>query len=159
MYDKKSDEEESSSNDYTGYSDNTCFSISKLWIEKSKLINTDYSVTDWMVCVIPQIRDNVFKRKKKNSMNQVKKIIKTLYDRSSENHFHENLDAFWTEYKTFNHKNDPFESDEVIWSSKYIRDGNSHLWHQKYSLPSTIFFGFAACRVTSNFLRIGSVDR
>ena len=56
MYDDKSDEEESSSNDYTEYSDNISFDISKLWIKIDKHINTDYYVTGWMLCVIPIIR-------------------------------------------------------------------------------------------------------
>ena len=43
--------------------------------------------------------------------------------------------------------------------SKDISDGNSHLWHQKYSLPFTKVFGFVACRVTSKVLGIGSAER
>ena len=34
MYDGESDEEDSSSNNYTDYSENICFVISKLWIDK-----------------------------------------------------------------------------------------------------------------------------
>ena len=40
-----------------------------------------------------------------------------------------------------------------------IRDGNSHLWHQKYWLPFTKFLGFVACRVTSKVLGIGAAER
>ena len=28
-----------------------------------------------------------------------------------------------------------FDGDEFIWKRKDIRDGNSHLWNQKYPLP------------------------
>ena len=38
MLDGKSDVEESSSNDYTEYSENICFVISKLWIQREKII-------------------------------------------------------------------------------------------------------------------------
>ena len=48
----------------------------------------------------------------------------------------------------FNRINDPFDSNDFIWNSKDITDGNSHLWHHKYSLPSTKVLGFVACRVT-----------
>ena len=65
---------------------------------------------------------------------------------------------FWRKYKDFNHKNDSFDSNEFIWNSKDISDGNSHLWHQKYSLPSTGVLGFLACRVTSKVLGIGSAE-
>ena len=37
---------------------------------------------------------------------------------------------------------------------KDIRDGNSNLWHQKYSPPWTKVLGFVACRVTSQVLVI-----
>ena len=71
---------------------------------------------------------------------------------------HETLFTFWTENKNFNHKNDPFDSNEFIWNSKYIRDGNSHLWYQKYSLSSTKFLGFVACRVTTKILGTGYAE-
>ena len=54
MSDDESDEEESISNDI-------CFFISSLWNERGKHINTDYAVTGWMLCVIPHIREDVFK--------------------------------------------------------------------------------------------------
>ena len=60
MSDDKSDEDESSSNDYTDYSDDILFVISKLWIEREKRINTDYAVTGWTVYVIPHIREKFF---------------------------------------------------------------------------------------------------
>ena len=61
MSDDESDEEDSLSNYYTEYSDHICFVISKLWIEIEKHVNTDYAVTGWILCVIPHIREDVFK--------------------------------------------------------------------------------------------------
>ena len=75
------------------------------------------------------------------------------------NIFHETLDMFWSKYKKFNHKNDNFDSNEFIWSSKDIYDGNSHLWHQKYSLPSTKVLGVVAFRLTSKILGMGYAER
>ena len=69
------------------------------------------------------------------------------------------LDTLWNEYTLFNHKNDPFDSNDFIWKIKDIRDGNSHLWHQKYSLPCTKVIGFFSCRFTSKFLGIGAAER
>ena len=54
----------------------------------------------------------------------------------------------WAECTDFDNKNGSFDEDECIWKIKNIRDGNSHLWHQKYSLPFTKVLGFNACRVT-----------
>ena len=38
---------------------------------------------------------------------------------------------------------------------KDIRDGDSNLWHQKYSLSCTKVIGFVSCRVKSKVLGIG----
>ena len=45
----ESDEEDSSSKYYTGYSENICYVLPQLWIEREEHINTDYSVTGWML--------------------------------------------------------------------------------------------------------------
>ena len=137
MYDDKSDEEEPSYNDYTIYIDNICFFVSKLWFEIQKHINADYAVTGWMLCVIPHIRKDVFKSSNINHMIQVNTVIKNLFAGQSEKQLNETLDTFWIEYIKSNHNNDPFDSDEFIWIIKDISDGNSHLWHQKESLPYT----------------------
>ena len=62
MSDDESYEEMLSSNDYIDYSENLYSFISKLWIEIDKHINTDYAVNGWMLCVIPHILENVFKK-------------------------------------------------------------------------------------------------
>ena len=69
------------------------------------------------------------------------------------------LDMFWTEYTDFYNMIGLFDADEFIWKSKDISDGNSHLWHQKYSLPFNKVLDFFACRVTSKVLGIGSAER
>ena len=68
-------------------------------------------------------------------------------------------DLFWTEYTDFDNKIGSFDADEVIWKIKDIIDGNSNLWHQKYSLPFTKVIGFVACRVTSKVIGIGVEER
>ena len=82
-----------------------------------------------------------------------------LFSGSSEEEMNVTLYMFWTEYTDFDNKIGSFHADEFIWKSKDISDGNSHLWHQKYSLPFTKAIGFFACRVTSKFLGIGAAER
>ena len=77
--DDKSDEEESISKYCTLYSDHICFVISILWNRREKHINTDYSVTGWMLCVIPHIREDVFKNAKNNHHTQVNTVIKSFF--------------------------------------------------------------------------------
>ena len=82
-------------------------------------------------------------------MIQMNNVIKNLFGGSSKKELHETLITFWSEYKKLNNYNDTFDSNELIWSSKDIRNVNSHLWNQKYYLLSTKVLGFVACRVTS----------
>ena len=112
-----------------------------------------------MLCVIPSIREYVFKILNGKHQFQVENVIKTLCVVSTDKELNETLDTFWSEYTKSNHKNDPFDSNESIWNSRYISDGNSHMWHQKYSLPSTKVLGVVSCRVTSKVFGIWSVDR
>ena len=71
-------------------------------------------------------------------------VIKSFFDGSTDKELHETIDTFWSAYTNFNHKNDPFDSNEFIWNSKDISDVNIHPWHQKYSLPPTKVLGFVA---------------
>ena len=79
------------------YSENICFVVSSLCNVRDKHANTDYTVTGWMLCVIPQIRENVFKNAKINIIfrwimlsklclpNQMKKSYTELWIRSGAN--------------------------------------------------------------------------
>ena len=71
-------------------------------------------------------------------------VIKSLFAVSPEKQLHETIDKFWSEYTNLNNNNDTFDSNEFIWNSKYICDGNIHLWNQKQSLPSTKVIDFVA---------------
>ena len=115
--------------------------ISKFRIKIEKYINTDYAVTAWMLCVIPHIKEDVFKNSNRNNMIKDNTIIKTLFSGSPDKELYETLDTFWSEYTKFNHKNDPFDSNEILSGSKDICDRNSYLWYHQYSLTSTKLLG------------------
>ena len=85
----------------------------------------------WVLCVIPHIREDVFKNAQIKHHIQGNTVIKSLFSGSTEIELHGTLDTFWIKYTLFNHKNDPFDRNDFICNSKYIADGNSHLWHQK----------------------------
>ena len=101
-----------------------------------------------MLYVIPNIKGGVVQNTQNNHHIQVNTVIKSLFSGSTEKELHGILDTFWRESKYFNHKNDTFDGNEFIWNSKDISYGKTHLWHTKYSLPSTKALGFIACRVT-----------
>ena len=76
----------------------------------------------------------------------------------SEDEFHFNLEYFWTDYTDFDDKNGSFDGDEFICKRKHIGDGNSHVWHHKYSLPFTKVICFVPCRFTSKVIGIGASE-
>ena len=59
-----------------------------------KHINTDYAVTSWMLCIIPHIREDLFKNAQNNHHIQVNTVIKSLFAGSTEKELHETLDTF-----------------------------------------------------------------
>ena len=81
-----------------------------MWNRRDKHIDTDYSVTGWMLCVIPHIREDVFKNEQNKHHIQVNTVIKSLFYGSTEKELHEALDTFWKKYTKFNNNNDIFDS-------------------------------------------------
>ena len=86
-------------------------------------------------------------------------FISSFFAGSTETELHETLFTLWSEHTHFNQNNYLFDSNEFIWNSKDISDGNSHIWNHKYSLASIKALGFVACRVTSNIVGIGYAER
>ena len=101
-----------------------------MWNEREKHINTDYAVTGWVLCVIPHIGEDVFKNAQNNHHIQVNTLIKSFFAGSIEKESHETIDTLRNKYTKFSHKNYYFDSIEFIWKSKYISDGNIHIWHK-----------------------------
>ena len=112
-----------------------------------------------MLCVIPHICKDAKDNSDSDHRKQVNNVIKTLFSGASDEEMAATLDLFWTEYTAFDNIIGSFDADEFIRKRKYIRDGNSHLWHQKYLLPFTKVLGFVACRFTSKVLGIGASER
>ena len=99
-------------------------------MQKRKLhINTDFAVTGWMLCIITHIIKDAKYHSYSDNKKQVKNVIKTLFHRLSEEEIVVTQDIFLTGYTDFDRKNVLFDGDELIRKSKYIIDGNSHLWH------------------------------
>jgi hypothetical protein len=68
------------------------------------------------------------------------------------------IDTFWNEYKSFQQCTHPF-AEPSRWATVDVTQGNSFLWHEKYSLPYTIVLGYVGCRVTSKLCGIGPAER
>ena len=75
---------------------NICLVISKLWNKREEHINTNNAVTGWMLCVIPHIREDVFKNAQNKHHIQVNNVIKHFFTVSTEKELHGALDMFWS---------------------------------------------------------------
>ena len=130
-----------------------------LWHKRQLHINTYFSVTGWMLCVIPHILKYAKYHSCSYHKKQVNNVIKTLFHGLSEDEMDVTPDIFCTEYTELDKNNGSFDGYEFIWKCKDMRDSNSHFWRPKYSLPCTKVLGFVLCEVTSKVLVIGAAER
>ena len=131
-----------------------------IFLEKSKLhINKYFAGTGLMLCVITHILRYEKYHSYSEHKKQVNNLIKMLFHGLSDDEIYFTLELFCTDYTDLDKKNGLLDGDEFICTSKDIRYGNSHLWHQKYSLPCTKVLGFLAYRVTSKVIGIGASER
>jgi hypothetical protein len=66
-------------------------------------------------------------------------------------------DTFWSEWTGFSNQMGKFSSKRM-WNSWPVIEGESYIWHERYSLKVTDVLGYVACRVTSNVLGIGAAE-
>ena len=78
--------------------------VYNLWQKRQLHINTDFSVTGWMLCVILHICKDAKYRSDRNHKKQVNNVIKTLFSGSSEEEMNVTLELFWTEYTALDDK-------------------------------------------------------
>ena len=95
-------------------SESLSFSVYKLWQKRKLHINTDFSVTGCMLCVIPHISKDAKYHSYSYHRKQVNNIINTLFSRSSEEEIAVTLDLFWTEYTVFDNMIGFFDADEKL---------------------------------------------
>ena len=76
------------------YSETICFVVSNLWNKREEQISNKYAVTGCMLCVIPHIRENIFKNAENKHHIQVNNVIKTLFAGSNEKDSQGELDTF-----------------------------------------------------------------
>ena len=129
-------------------------SVCNIWHKREIHINTDFAVTGWMLCVIPQIHKDEKDHSDSDDRNQVNNFMKKIFHGVPEEKMAVTQDIVLTEYSDFDNKIGSFDGDEFVWKSKDIRDGNSHLWHQMYSLPCTKVLGICAAENSLGDLKI-----
>jgi len=136
------------------------------WSKRKVRIEHEYAIVGWALCVMEDIRNDVMERLTGAHRDTIEKVVSRLHVPPCPNSnpavsamsSHEIIDTFWNEFKAFQNRTNPYH-DASRWASYDITIGNSHLWHEKYSLPYTKVLGFVACRVTSKLCGIGPAER
>lgn len=128
------------------------------WNRRKKIVNSDFAILGWMLCVMPEVMADVKQRMTGEHRDAAERVINKLYAHKVEANMAEIIDTFWNEHKDFCNKAGVFNRQNR-WNVMDVVIGNSHIWHEKYSLPYTKVLGYVACRVTSKILGIGSAER
>ena len=128
------------------------------WQKRKQKLQSSLATAGWLLSVKDEVRADVAARKSGGHHDAMEEVITKMYSHDVNADVPELIDTFWNEYKHFQNKTGPF-SNKARWASKDAINGNSDLWHEKYSLPHTEVLGLVACRVTSKNLGIGAAER
>ena len=134
------------------------------WDKRKKNIEHEYAIAGWALCVMEDVRKDVLLRMTGEHQLAIEKVITRLHAPPNPNtavssmSLPEILDTFWNEFKAYQHRTYPYDAASR-WLSQDIVNGNSYLWHEKYSMRTTKVLGFVAGRVTSKVCGIGAAER
>ena len=140
--------------------------VASRWNHRKDKLEHDVSITAWALSVHPAVRADVASRMTGSHRDAIERYVIRLHVAPCPNpqkKVHKMseallIDTFWNEYRHFNKKTDVFDKTSR-WNSPDVQAGNSHVWHENYSLPHTKVLGFVACRCTSKTLGIGPTER
>jgi len=136
------------------------------WDKRKSKIEHEYAIAAWALCVMPEVRKDVAARLTGTHRDAIEDVVRRLHLTPCPN-THPNIsrmttadiiDTFWNEFKSFQQCTHPF-AEPSRWATVDVTQGNSFLWHEKYSLPYTTVLGFVGCRVTSKLCGIGAAER
>jgi len=136
------------------------------WEKCKTRIEHEYSIAGWALCVMEDIRKDVQLRMTGDHQSAIDKVVTRLHappcantnNAVSSMTIAEILDTFWNKFKAFQQRTYPFDAASC-WLSQDVVNGNSYLWHEKYSMRQTLVFGFIACRGTNKLCGIGAAER
>ena len=136
------------------------------WNKRKLRIEHEYAIAGWALCVMDDIRKDVLLRMTEVHQSAIDMVVTRLHAPPCANTnpaissmlIPEILDTFWNEFKAFQQRLYPFDAASR-WLSVDIVNGNSYLWHEKYSMRATKVLGYVACRVTSKLCGIGAAER
>jgi Protein of unknown function (DUF 659) len=167
--DEGDDDEESFSSDVVSdedgdgadipFQDAIAFKIKSCWDHRRKRLVSDFAIAGYMLCPIPEVLQHCRENKTPEMHKAVDRVIEKLFYGHGEQEIEKKLDTFWQEWSNFHHMSGDVYGKAYIQNSGHLVTGESHLWHNQYSLPFTQVLGHVACRVTSKTLGIGASER
>ena len=134
---------------------------------QSKLIN-DFSIAAWCLSVMKEVYDDCTSRITGEDRLALRRMVKKLHVAPCPNEQVADLtldeieDLFVEEFDQFRSQTGIFADGSTCggkWTSKDARDGKSHIWHQKWTLPYTKVLGWVGVRLCSKLLGIGQCER
>jgi hypothetical protein len=140
--------------------------VEMAWLNRKPKLENDYSIAAWALSVMPEVYDDCTSRLTGDKRNAIERVVRKLFKEPFTNNIpsvqgmseEEIVDTFWDEFKAFRNKTAPFDK-EHRWNAIGARQGKSHLWHEKYSMPHTKVVGHVGCKVTSPLTGIGPCER
>ena len=79
----------------------------------------------------------------------IEDVIKRLLSPLPDTEMGTAIYTFWNEFKDFQNKENDF-GVKACWNSPDAINGNSHLWHEKYSLPYSKVLGIVHVKSCQN---------
>ncbi len=152
------------SNDEIGEDEELSLScmVKQSWMKRKQLLEHDFAIAGWSLSILPEIRDDVRLNLDGDKRIAIERVIAKLHVAPNPNSKVANdeidviIDTFWKEFSDFQNKTGVYGLRPGRFLLPDAINGNSHLWHELYSLPYTNVLGFVACRVTSKRLGVGS---
>ena len=132
--------------------------MSQIWAARLPSLEHDVAITAWALSVDKDVRIDVSKRLTGKQRDAIERVIVKYYSVEVDADVPAILEKFWTEFKHFQKKTGPY-NNPARWVTPNTIAGNSHLWHEKYSLDYTEVLGEIACRYTSKQGGIGVCER
>jgi len=134
--------------------------LMRFWDQQKTKLTHDFSISGWMLSPIPKVYEDA-KKNQDGNVHQVpmEQLFKKMFyhEAHDDDEFARICDLFWSEYEGFLGKSGVYGGHQpYIWNSSNEINGNSYLWHKKYSVPYTRYLDWFACHVCSKILGIGS---
>jgi hypothetical protein len=134
--------------------------VMNLWKACAKILESDFAICGWYLCVFQRVTDGVRNNDTSERREAVERVIEGLYDGLGfKSDSADNLsDTFWSEWTDFKNQMGKFSSKRM-WNSWPAIEGESYIWHDRYSLKVTDVMGYVACHVASKVIGIGAAER